>query len=77
MTKRPDLAGAYESSVPIRQQRRRESLAATFKPNALYDRLLELKHRDEAAYIATTSHSLRLSIGHYCEAKAAHEETTE
>jgi hypothetical protein len=74
MTK-PNLSAAYESSVPIRQQRRRESLAATFKPNALYDRLLAIRDRDPADYIARTTHSLRLSIAHYYEAKSAHEET--
>ncbi len=74
MTK-PNLSEAYENSIPIRQQRRRESLAATFKPNALYDRLLAIRDRDPADYIARTTHSLRLSIGHYCESKAAFEET--
>ena len=72
---KPDLAGAYQNSVPIRQQRRRESLAATFKPNVLYDRLLAIRDRDPADYIARTTLSMRLSIGHYCEAKAAYEET--
>ena len=72
--KKPNLSVAYATSVPLRQHRRRESLAATFKRNALFERLLELKERDEADYRARTSHTLRLSIAHYAEAKAAHEE---
>ena len=71
---KPDLSGAYERSTPLRQHRRLESLAATFKRNELYERLLEIKERDEADYRARTTHSLRLSIGHYAEAKAAFEE---
>ena len=76
MTK-PDLSKAYENSVPDRHNRRRASLAATFKQNALYDRLLALRERDAADYVARTTHSMRLAIGHYAEAKAAFEEVNQ
>ena len=70
-----DLSTAYANSVPDRQQRRLASLAETFAPNALYDRLLERRAAgDEATFIAVTTHSLRMALGHYAEAKRAHEE---
>ena len=75
MTK-PNLSAAYEHSVPIRQQRRRESLAATLKPNALYEHLLAIRDRDPADYIARTTISMRMSIGHYVEARDAAAELT-
>ena len=68
---KPDLSTAYANSVPDRQQRRLASLAETFAPNALYDRLLALQERDPAGYAATTTHSMRMAIGHYVEARAA------
>ncbi len=70
MTK-PDLSAAYAASVPDKQQRRLASLAETFTPNALYDRLLALQERDPAGYVATTTHSMRMAIGHYVEARDA------
>ena len=45
--------------------------ASAWRPNPLYDRLLALRQRDEAAYTATTSTSMRLSIAYYEEARAA------
>ena len=76
MTK-PNLSEAYANSTPDRHNRRRASLAATFKPNALYDRLLALRERDAAAYTARTTHTLRLTIAHYAESKSAFEEVTQ
>ena len=74
MTK-PDLSAAYAASVPDKQQRRLAALAETYTPNALYDRLLARRAAgDEAAFIGLTTHSLRMALGHYAEAKRAHEE---
>ncbi len=40
-----------------------------------YDRLLERRAAgDEAAFIALTTHSMRVALGHYAEARRAHEE---
>ncbi len=72
---KPDLSAAYAASVPDKQQRRLASLAETFTPNALYDRLLARRAAgDETTFIALTTHSLRVALGHYAEAKRAHEE---
>ncbi len=68
---KPDLSAAYAASVPQKSQQRLEARASAWRPNPLYDRLLALRQRDEAAYTATTSTSMRLSIAYYEEARAA------
>ena len=68
---KPDLSAAYAESVPQKSQQRLEARASAWRPNPLYDRMLALRARDEAAYTATTSTSMRLSIAYYEEARAA------
>ncbi len=51
------------------ERRRLESIAATFKPNAMYERLIA-----DPALLARFSPTTRIELGQYQAAKAAYEQ---
>jgi hypothetical protein len=64
------LAG-FNQSADESERRRLRSIAAEYKPNPGYDRLLAMSATElEALHLSPIE---RISLGHYAEAKAAHE----
>ncbi len=62
------LVAGIEAQPDQRAQRRLESIAATFKPNAMYERLLA-----DPSLLAGFPSTMRIAVGHYEQTKAAYE----
>ena len=73
---KPDLSAAYAASVPDKQQRRLASLAETWERNEDFERLLAMQCNDPASFamVVKPGSGTAVSLGHYAEAKRAHEE---
>ena len=74
MTKRPDLATAYASSVPQRRSRRLESIAKSHRQNATMEKLIALRTADPATFKQLMTPTRRLELGLYEDIKQAHEQ---
>ncbi len=70
------LRQALADSPDPKQQRRLESIARAYTPNALYDRLLALAQREPATFARVTTPTVRMALGQYQACKAAYEEIT-
>ena len=74
------LRDAYAATQPARDeeraQRRRQRLAADYRPSPFLDGVLALKERDPANY-DRLSISTRMDAAGYAESKQAHEEVNQ
>ncbi len=66
------LRAAFDAAPP--DTRRLRSLAATYTPNERMEQLLALRETEPAVFTTLATPQLRMSLGSYEQAKAAHEE---
>ncbi len=69
--KKPDLAGAYEASIPQRRSRRLESLARSFRQKPNMERLIELRTTDPKMFRDLMTPTRRLELAVYEQTKQA------
>ena len=72
-TPRQRLLEAFDQPEQPRSNRRLESLARLYTPDARRDALLELKATDQAAYYRLPK-AIRQDLAYYASSKAAYEE---
>ena len=66
------LRAAFDAAPP--DTRRLRSLAATYKHDERMEQLLQLRHTEPAVFATLATPQLRMSLGSYEQAKAAHDE---
>ena len=66
------LRAGYATALPKMAQRRREDLAAQYKPSDQMERIAAMSARAREALLASST-TLRIGYGIYSEQKAAHE----